>query len=83
VTPTTSLPSAKVTVQSVTSLIVAVIVAVALHLYGVELTAGAVTGIASAAGWAVGLVAGYFKAETRPPASSFPYLPPEVAPPQR
>ena len=81
-TPTTSLPSAKVTAQSVTSLIVAVVTAVALHLFGVELDSTAIT-IPGAVGWAVGIGAGYFKAETRPPASSFPYLPPEVAPPQR
>ena len=76
------MPTAKLTTDKLTTLITAVVVAVALHVFDVELGADTILAISGAVGWAIGGIAGYFKAETSPAPSSFAYLPPEVAPPQ-
>lgn len=77
------MPTAKLTTQTITGLIVAIVTAVALNVFGLELDGATISTISAAVGWAVGAVLGYFKAETNPAPSSFAYLPPEVAPPVR
>lgn len=64
------IPSAKVTTQSITAVVVAIVTAVALHLFDVEWDDATVNMIAGAVGWVVSFVAGYLKAETRPAPSS-------------
>lgn len=67
----TVIPSAKVTTQSITALIVAIAVAVALHLFALELDPATINTISGAVGWAVGAVVAYFRPETRPAPSTF------------
>lgn len=68
------LPSAKVTTQSVTALIVAIITAVALHLYALTLDDATINTISAGVGWIVGSVAAWLKDETRPAPSTLQAL---------
>lgn len=77
------MPSAKWTAQNITGLIVAIITAVALWLFSLELDEATITTISAAVGWVIGAIWSYFKTETNPPPSSFAHLPPEVMPPRR
>jgi hypothetical protein len=65
------IPSAKVTTQTVTALIVAVVCAVALHLFTIDLDDSTINAISGAVGWVVGAVFAYLKPETRPAPSTF------------